>query len=125
MLEEIRAIGHKGNNVVTFKAKPGMAPNVYANVTVIQPHAQTYNDMPIRLYGVVPVMVEDPATRLEPVITMPNQLRSGQQFELKVHEAGKKPMSYTLAIVDEGLLNITGFRTPDPWKYFYAREALE
>jgi uncharacterized protein YfaS (alpha-2-macroglobulin family) len=33
-------------------------------------------------------------------------------------------MSYTLAIVDEGLLNITGFRTPDPWKYFYAREAL-
>ena len=124
VLEEIRAIGQKGNNVVTFKAKPGMAPNVYANVTVIQPHAQTYNDMPIRLYGVVPVMVEDPATRLEPVITMPNQLRSGQQFELKVHEAGKKPMSYTLAIVDEGLLNITGFRTPDPWKYFYAREAL-
>ena len=33
-------------------------------------------------------------------------------------------MSYTLAIVDEGLLNITGFRTPDPWNYFYAREAL-
>ncbi len=33
-------------------------------------------------------------------------------------------MTYTLAVVDEGLLNITGFKTPDPWKYFYAREAL-
>ena len=124
VVEEIRAIGQKGNSVVTFKARPEMAPNVYANVTVIQPHAQTLNDMPIRLYGIVPVMVEDPATRLEPVITMPNQLRSGQQFEVKVNEAGKKPMNYTLAIVDEGLLNITGFKTPDPWKYFYAREAL-
>ena len=124
VVEEIRAIGQKGNSVVTFKARPEMSPNVYANVTVIQPHAQTLNDMPMRLYGVVPVMVEDPETRLEPVITMPNQLRSGQQFEVKVSEARKKPMSYTLAIVDEGLLNITGFRTPDPWNYFYAREAL-
>ena len=33
-------------------------------------------------------------------------------------------MTYTLAVVDEGLLDITGFKTPDPWKYFYAREAL-
>ena len=38
-----------------------MAPNVYASVTVIQPHAQTINDMPMRLYGIIPVMVEDPA----------------------------------------------------------------
>ena len=47
-------------------AKPEMAPNVYAYVTVIQPHAQSINDMPVRLYGIVPVMVEDPDTRLSP-----------------------------------------------------------
>ena len=33
-------------------------------------------------------------------------------------------MTYTLAVVDEGLLDITGFKTPDPWNYFYAREAF-
>ena len=124
VLEEIRAIGAKGNTVVSFKAKPEMAPNVYAFVTVIQPHAQTLNDIPIRLYGIIPVMVEDPATRLEPVISMPDQVRSQQKFEIKVSEAKRKPMTYTIAVVDEGLLNVTGFRTPDPWKYFYAREAL-
>ena len=32
--------------------------------------------------------------------------------------------SYTLAIVDEGLLDLTRFKTPDPWNHFYAREAL-
>jgi uncharacterized protein YfaS (alpha-2-macroglobulin family) len=124
VLEEIRAITAKGNTVVSFKARPEMAPNVYAYVTVIQPHAQTINDMPMRLYGVIPVMVEDPDTRLEPEISMPDQIRSQQSFEIKVREAKKKPMTYTLAVVDEGLLNITGFKTPDPWKYFYAREAL-
>lgn len=124
VLDVLRVITSKGNTVVTFKAKAEMAPNIYAYVTVIQPHDQTVNDMPMRLYGVVPVMVEDKDTRLKPVITMPDQVRSGQSFEIKVSEAARKPMTYTLAVVDEGLLDITGFKTPDPWNYFYAREAL-
>ena len=124
VLNEIRANTEKGNTVVTFKAKPEMAPNVYAYVTVLQPHAQTINDMPIRLYGIVPVFVEDPGTRLSPKIDMADEIRSQKPFTVKVSEANKKPMTYTLAIVDEGLLDITGFKTPDPWKYFYAREAL-
>ena len=33
-------------------------------------------------------------------------------------------MTYTLAIVDDGLLDLTNFKTPDPWNEFYAREAL-
>ncbi len=33
-------------------------------------------------------------------------------------------MTYTIAIVDEGLLDLTRFKTPDPHSAFYAREAL-
>ncbi len=33
-------------------------------------------------------------------------------------------MEYTIAVVDEGLLDITRFKTPNPWNTFYAREAL-
>jgi uncharacterized protein YfaS (alpha-2-macroglobulin family) len=124
VIDEIMTGTQKGNTVVKFRAKPEMAPNVYAYVSVIQPHVQTVNDMPIRLYGIVPVMIEDPATRLTPEITMPDELRSQKQFTVKVREKDKKPMTYTLAIVDEGLLDITGFKTPDPWNYFFAREAL-
>lgn len=124
IIDEKRVSTEKGTTVVSFEAKPEMAPNVYAYVTVIQPHAQTINDMPMRLYGVIPVMVEDRNTRLVPKIEMPDEIRSQKPVEIKVSEAGKKSMSYTLAVVDEGLLDITGFRTPDPWKYFYAREAL-
>src|SRR5665648_785335 len=35
-----------------------------------------------------------------------------------------RAMNYTLAIVDEGLLDLTGYKTPDPWNIFFAREAL-
>ncbi len=124
VLDEIQLGTGKGSTVVTFKAKPEMAPNMYAYVTVIQPHAQTINDMPIRLYGVLPVMVEDPGTRLAPKIDMPDEIRSQKPFVIKVSEANRKSMTYTIAVVDEGLLDLTGFKTPDPWNYFYAREAL-
>ncbi len=124
VLDEIRVNIVETNAVVKITATPEMSPNVYAYINVIQPHSQTVNDMPVRLYGVVPVMVEDPGTRLSPQISIAKELRSQMPFEIKVSEENKNPMTYTLAVVDEGLLDITGFKTPDPWDYFYAREAL-
>lgn len=101
-----------------------MAPNVYLHITLLQPHAQTANDLPIRMYGVVPVMVTDPATELHPQISMPAVLQPETAFQIQVHEKDGKPMTYTLALVDEGLLDLTNFKTPNPWDEFYAREAL-
>ena len=107
-----------------FKATPDMAPNVYVSVHLLQPHAQTANDLPIRMFGVIPVEVEDPDTRLQPVLKAPADVRPEKPFNLTVAEAGGRPMDYTIAIVDEGLLDLTRFATPDPWQHFYAREAL-
>ncbi len=113
-----------GNTSFTFDATADMAPNIFANVTFIQPHAQVLNDLPIRLYGVIPINVEDKNTILKPVITMPEVLKPEQTATISVSEASKKPMTYTLALVDEGLLDLTRFKTPNPWAYFYAKEAL-
>lgn len=114
----------KGDYTYTFKATSDMAPNIYAHVTLTQPHAQTVNDLPIRMYGVVPIKVEDPRTRLKPIIKMPKELQPEQKFTVEVSEANNNTMAYTLAIVDEGLLDLTRFKTPNPWDNFYAREAL-
>lgn len=107
-----------------FNVTDQMTPNVYVNITLIQPHLTTANDLPIRLYGVIPIMVEDPTTKLEPVIEMPKVLAPEENFTINVKEKDGKAMTYTIAIVDEGLLDLTRFKTPDPWKIFYAREAL-
>lgn len=113
-----------GDNLLKFKTEENMAPTVYAHVSLIQPHAQTKNDLPIRMYGVLPINVENPVTRLTPQIDMPDVLRPEETFNVAVREASGKPCTYTLAIVDEGLLDLTRFKTPNPWEAFYAREAL-
>lgn len=110
----------------SFTVTADMAPNIYAHVAVVQPHAATApgNDLPIRLYGVIPIMVENPATHLAPVITSANEFKTDKEFTVDVTEKDGKAMTYTLAIVDEGLLDLTRFKTPDPWNHFYAKEAL-
>lgn len=108
----------------TFEVKPEMAPNAYLHLTYIQPHAQTANDLPIRLYGVQPINVEDPNTRIKPQIDMADELAPEKPFTIKVSEANKQAMTYTIAVVDDGLLDLTRFKTPDPWADFYAKEAL-
>jgi alpha-2-macroglobulin len=113
-----------GDNVLTLDATADMAPAVYAHVTLLQPHAQTLNDLPIRLYGVVPLNVENPATYLSPVVEMPDALRPDERFTVKVRESAGMACMYTLAIVDEGLLDLTRFKTPNPRELFFAREAL-
>ncbi len=114
----------KGDTPFSFDVTADMAPNAFIHITSLQPHAQTLNDLPIRQYGVIPMQVEDPATHLEPVIEMPEVLEPGQEVTVKVSEKTDRAMTYTVAVVDEGLLDLTRFRTPDPWKRFYAREAL-
>lgn len=114
----------KGTTRFNFKITPEMAPNVYVHVSLIQAHAQTENDLPIRLYGVIPIRVDDPETHLRPTINMPATLAPETQTSITVGEENGKEMTYTLAIVDEGLLDLTRFKTPDPWENFYAREAL-
>ncbi len=108
----------------SFDITGDMAPNVYAYVTLLQAHAQTMNDLPIRMYGCTPIMVEDPVTILYPVIEAPQEIRPEATYTVKVSEKNGQHITYTLAVVDEGLLDLTRFKTPDLWQYFYAREAL-
>lgn len=108
----------------TFTVTEDMAPNFYVFASLMQPHAQTNNELPIRMYGVVNVNVENSETILTPVLNMPDELRPEKEFSVSVSEKNRKDMTYTLAIVDEGLLDLTSFKTPNAWNDFYARQAL-
>ncbi len=107
-----------------FAITEAMAPNVYINISLLQPHAATTNDLPIRMYGVIPIEVVNKNTILTPQITMPEVLKPEQTTSVKISEKQGKPMTYTIAVVDEGLLDLTRFATPNAWNSFYTREAL-
>src|SRR5690606_1548778 len=101
-----------------------MTPNVYVHITLLLPHQQRATDAPMRLYGIVPLLVEDPATRLQPQLTVPEKVRPETEFVIRVSEEQERAMTYTLALVDEGLLGLTGFKVPDAHSHLYRREAL-
>lgn len=102
-----------------------MSPNAYVTVLLLQDYLSTQNDRALRLYGVVPLNVVDPSTKLNIQIDAPDKILPGDDFEILVSNTDKKKINFTLAIVDEGLLDLNAFKTPDPWKYFYAKLGLE
>ena len=108
----------------TFSVTPEMAPNFYVHITLIQPYQLTANDLPLRLYGVKRLMVENPGSHLEPVVKVADTVAPEETFSIQVSEKSGRPMTYTLAVVDEGLLDLTAFRTPSPWEAMYQVEAL-
>lgn len=108
----------------SFKTENTMLPNIYVNISMLQPHAQTINDRPIRMYGVIPIRIEDKNSVLKPVIQMPDLIEPETNSYISVKEANNKNMTYVIALVDEGLLDITHFKTPDPHAAFFAKEAL-
>jgi uncharacterized protein YfaS (alpha-2-macroglobulin family) len=113
-----------GNTRFTVPVTAAMAPNVYVAVTLVQPHENKNNDRPIRLYGVVPLEVTDPQTHITPVLQAADEWRPESKPTVQVSEAKGHAMTYTLAVVDEGLLSLTNYKTPDLYQQFFKREAL-
>ena len=123
VLEEYWLETKGAETAITLKSNEKWAPNVYAQVTILQAHDHN-NDLPLRLYGIVRIPVENKGSRLNPVMKTPAVFRPESPAEIVVSEKDGRAMDYTLAIVDEGLLDLTRFETPDPYTAMNATEAL-
>ncbi|KAA9332164.1 alpha-2-macroglobulin family protein [Hymenobacter busanensis] len=108
---------------VTVPIRAGHVPNVYVTATAIRPMStDTRNPLTVAR-GFVPLTVEKPEAKLPVAIKAPAQSRS-QTYQL-VEVQTKPGAAVTLAVVDEGILQMKDYRTPDPFGYFYQKRALE
>jgi uncharacterized protein YfaS (alpha-2-macroglobulin family) len=103
------------------------APNVYVSALLVKdPHADSEKMfMPDRAYGVKSIRVE-PTDKLHQVeLTAPEEVRPNSPMEITIDLGPQETESWaTVAAVDEGILSLTRFRTPDPSKQLFARRAL-
>ncbi len=103
------------------------APNVYISAFVVKdPHLESKDAfMPDRAFAVVSARVA--ATELtQPVqLTAPKEIRSSSPVAITL-DVGKTdgPAFATVAVVDEGILSLTSFPTPDPLAQLFAKRAL-
>lgn len=107
---------------MTLSVKDSWTPNVYIAATLIKPHAGS--DMPLTVaHGYQPLSVERPATKLPVSISATSSSRSGKRQTITVKTTPGAHV--TIAVVDEGILQIRNQATPDPWKHFYRKRALQ
>lgn len=96
-------------------------PNIYIDATAFRKTI----DMSIPLtvaHGVASVKVEDALAKLNVLIQAPEKSRSGIKQTFTVKTAPDAEV--TIAVVDEGILQVTDFKTPDPFDWFYQKRAL-
>ncbi len=96
-------------------------PNVYITATLIKPH--TVSDIPLTVaHGFQSVKVDAKNRKIDVQITSAKSARSRTHQKVKIKAA---PNSYvTLAAVDNGVLQVSNMKTPDPYGYFYQRKSL-
>ena len=97
-------------------------PNVYITATLIKPHE--LSDIPLTVaHGFQSVKVEEKERKIPVEIVAQQAVRSHTHQKVKVKAAPNSMI--TLAAVDNGVLQISDFETPDPYAHFYAKRALE
>jgi uncharacterized protein YfaS (alpha-2-macroglobulin family) len=97
-------------------------PNVYITATLIKPHE--LSDIPLTVaHGYQSVKVEAKERKIPVEISAPVSVRSHSHQKVRVKAAPGSMV--TLAAVDNGVLQVSDFETPDPYGHFYAKRALE
>ncbi|UCH15806.1 MAG: hypothetical protein JSV22_07520, partial [Bacteroidales bacterium] len=97
-------------------------PNIYITATLFRPHKKS--DLPLTVaHGFAPVLIEDPGNKISVEISAVKKSRSNTKQKIKVKS--RPDCALTIAVVDEGILQVTGYKTPDPYNFFYRKRALE
>jgi uncharacterized protein YfaS (alpha-2-macroglobulin family) len=107
---------------VDLKLTANAMPNVYVTATLIKPH--DISDIPLTVaHGFENVKVEEPARKINVEIVAEKSVRSKTHQKITIKAAPNSMV--TLAAVDNGILQVSDFETPNPYNYFYAKRALE
>lgn len=107
---------------VTLSISKDHLPNFYVTATLIRPINDEQTPLTVA-HGFHPITVASPDRQLQVQIHGQTAVRSKTKQRIKVKT--KPHSSVTVAVVDEGILQIRNFATPDIYGYFYRKRALE
>ncbi|NUN10578.1 MAG: hypothetical protein HUU54_15490 [Ignavibacteriaceae bacterium] len=99
-------------------------PNVYLNVTLYRKHTIDQESPFFVAHGIKSLKVERPSDKIPVSISAPAKIKPNTTVDVTVKAGGESGVHITLAAVDEGILQIKDFRTPDPYSGIYAKRQL-
>lgn len=115
----------KSSTELSFPIEEAYLPNVYISATLFKPHGLEEQGIPLLVgHGYAALMVEKPATKLPVNISAPEKIRPNTKQTVTIKTTPGKEIFVTLAAVDEGILQVKHFKTPDPHEYMYSKRKL-
>lgn len=111
------------STVQKIRLPEGLEGNAYVAVTFVRdPGSDEIYTSPLS-YGVQPFSI-DVAARVNPVaIEHPSKVKPGENVTFRYRT--ERPSRLVLFAVDEGILQVANYGTPDPLGHFFQKRALE
>ena len=112
---------------ITLPVEASFSPNAYCSVTVIRPIVKGEKWAAHRAYGVIPLMIGESEHKLGVLAKLPESVRPGEKVKVELSVLkDSKPVSdseLSVALVDEGILQLTAYKSPNPYDFFYGKRA--
>lgn len=116
----------KANKPITvrFKVNKEWGSSFYLLAT--QFRAQSKRLGATRAVGLSHIAVSNSDDKIDIAMNYPKQIHSQSTLQVKLHSGGIKSqkVKVVVAAVDRGILNLTRFKAPDPFDYFYGQRQL-
>jgi hypothetical protein len=103
------------------------APNVYVSTFLVKdPHLESDQAfMPDRAFGVASMTLEPVDYTQAVTLSVPKEVRSNDTLTVDVELGSVEKGTFaTVAVVDEGILSLTRFQSPDPLQTLFTKRAL-
>ncbi|MFA6570795.1 MAG: MG2 domain-containing protein, partial [Bacteroidota bacterium] len=99
-------------------------PNVYVTATLFKKHTID-NSTPFLVgHGFASMKVEKKQNKLNVQIIAPKKIKPQTIQNITIKTVSERDIYVTLAAVDEGILQVKNYETPDPYGFMYAKRAL-
>ncbi|OCQ51337.1 hypothetical protein Ppb6_03565 [Photorhabdus australis subsp. thailandensis] len=102
--------------------------DLYLTAVVVRPGDKSRQATPKRAIGVLHLPLADENRKLNLTLSAPEKMRPNQNLTVKIQATPQpgqplpKQVNVLLSAVDTGVLNITNFKTPDPYDAFFGRK---
>jgi uncharacterized protein YfaS (alpha-2-macroglobulin family) len=112
---------------INIRVPEDTKPNAYLVATLLRPLDSLEPHAPARAFGAVPIFIDRKPATLTIELRGPEVTRPREELRIDFRLpdlAADDAATVTIAAVDEGILQITGFDTPDPLEHFFRRRRL-
>ncbi|MCG9916459.1 MAG: alpha-2-macroglobulin family protein [Phenylobacterium sp.] len=119
-------VGENGATV-RFQSDASWGGGAYVMVTVVQPRDPVRTPKPRRALGLVYVPLDPKGRKLEVDLGTPEKAGAREALSVPITVKGAglgQRVRVTLAAVDEGILRLTRYDSPDPAKWYFGKRAL-